>query len=173
YNGAGWYADGVMERAAAYRAGLVALGHAGGRPGPPPGVGPVTIVDVYGVRVDASIADRFRALVDAARADGLELAAGSGGWRSPARQIELRRAHCGTSEYAVYQMPASRCSPPTARPGTSLHERGLAVDFRCNGEPIGRQDWSNPCVAWLRTHASRFGFHNLPSEAWHWSMTGG
>ncbi|HEX6420455.1 MAG TPA: D-alanyl-D-alanine carboxypeptidase family protein [Acidimicrobiales bacterium] len=173
YNGAGWYADGVMERAAAYRADLAALGHAGGGPGAAPVGGPVTIVEVHGVRVDASIADRFRALVDAARADGLELAAGSGGWRSPERQIELRRAHCGTSGYAVYQMPASRCSPPTARPGTSLHERGLAVDFRCGGEPIGRQDRSNPCVAWLSAHAARFGFYNLPSEAWHWSVTGG
>lgn len=26
-------------------------------------------------------------------------------------------------------MPASRCHPPTARPGTSNHERGLAIAF--------------------------------------------
>src|SRR5690606_19224918 len=50
YNGAGWYADGVMERAAAYRAGLVALGRACGQPGPPPRCRPVPIGPVPGVR---------------------------------------------------------------------------------------------------------------------------
>lgn len=175
YNDAGWYADGVMGKAAEYRAGLAAMGQAGagGAAAVVVADGPVTIVDVYGVRVNAAIADRFRALVDAAGADGLDLAEGSGGWRSPERQIELRRAHCGTSDYAVYQMPASRCSPPTARPGTSEHERGLAIDFRCNGEPIGQQDRSNPCVVWLTANAARYGLHNLPSEAWHWSTSGG
>ena len=79
--------------------------------------GPVTIVDVYGIQVNAAIAERVRALIDAARADGLELAEGSGGWRSPEGQIRLRRAHCGTSDYAIYQMPPSQCSPPTAPPG--------------------------------------------------------
>ena len=41
----------------------------------------------------------------------------------------VRRANCGSSNYAIYQMPASACSPPTARPGTSMHEQGLAIDF--------------------------------------------
>ena len=176
YNNASWYADGVLSKAAEYRAGLAAMGQAAAGPSPQAVVvlpdGPLSIVEVYGVQVNAAIADRFRALVDAARADGLELAQGSGGWRSPQRQIELRRAHCGTSDYAVYQMPSSQCSPPTARPGTSEHERGLAVDFRCNGEAIGQNDRSNPCVAWLRANAARFGLYNLPSEAWHWSTSG-
>ena len=176
YNGAGWYADGVLSRAAEYRAGLAAMGL--GDPDAPPGRsvalpdGPVTVVDVYGIQVNAAIAERVRAMVDAARASGLELAEGSGGWRSPERQIQLRRAHCGTSDYAVYQMPPSQCSPPTARPGTSEHERGLAIDFRCNGESIGQHARSNPCVVWLRAHAAAYGLYNLPSEAWHWSTSG-
>jgi hypothetical protein len=176
YNGSGRYADGVLSRAAGYRAGLAAMGQAT-TGGETPGVvvlpdGPVSIVDVYGVPVNAAIADRFRALVDAARADGLELAQGSGGWRSPERQIELRRAHCGTGDYAVYEMPPSQCSPPTARPGTSEHERGLAIDFRCGGEAIGRFDRADPCYRWLRANAARYGLYNLPSEAWHWSVNG-
>jgi hypothetical protein len=176
YNGAGWYADGVLSKAAEYRAGLAAMGL--GDPDAPPGRsvvlpdGPVTIVDVYGIQVNAAIAERVRSMVDAARASGLELAEGSGGWRSPERQVELRRSHCGTSDYAVYQMPPSQCSPPTARPGTSEHERGLAIDFRCNGESIGQHERSNPCVVWLRAHAATYGLYNLPSEAWHWSTSG-
>jgi LAS superfamily LD-carboxypeptidase LdcB len=69
-------------------------------------------------------------------------------------------------------MPASRCSPPTAIPGTSQHERGLAIDFTCNGGPIGQRDHGNPCYLWLSAHAASYGLHNLPSEAWHWSTTG-
>jgi hypothetical protein len=177
YNGTGRYADGVLSKAAEYRAGLAAMGQATAGPSQGEVValpdGPVSIVDVYGVQVHAAIADPVRALIDAARADGLELAEGSGGWRSPDRQIALRRAHCGRSDYAVYQMPPSQCSPPTARPGTSEHERGLAIDFRCNGEAIGQRARSNPCVVWLRENAARFGLYNLPSEAWHWSTSGG
>ena len=25
---------------------------------------------------------------------------------------------------------------------------------------------------WLKANAARYGFYNLPSEAWHWSTTG-
>jgi lysophospholipase L1-like esterase len=175
YNSSRAYADGVLAKAAEYRAGLAAMGYAGaagaGRPVVLPD-GPVAIVDVYGIEVNAAIAGQVQALVDAARADGLELAEGSGGWRSSSRQIALRREHCGTSDYAVYEMPASQCSPPTAIPGTSEHERGLAIDFRCNGQAIGQRARSNPCVVWLSRHAAEFGFYNLPSEAWHWSTTG-
>ncbi len=179
YNSAGTYADGVLAKAAEYRAGLAAMGYGGGADGPGTGRpvvlpgGPVSIVDVYGIEVHAAIAGQVRDMVDAARADGLELADGAGGWRSAARQIALRRQHCGTSDYAIYEMPASQCSPPTAVPGTSEHERGLAIDFRCNGEGIGQWERSNPCVVWLTRHAADYGFYNLPSEAWHWSTTGG
>jgi membrane-bound lytic murein transglycosylase B/lysophospholipase L1-like esterase len=177
YNGAGWYADGVLSRAAEVRAGLAAMGLGegaddGSRPVLLPD-GPITIVDVYGVQVNAAIAEPFRAMVDAARLDGIELAEGSGGWRAPEQQVELRRSHCGTSDYAIYQMPSSQCRPPTAIPGTSLHEQGLAVDFRCNGGPIGQRTRSDPCFLWLAEHAAGYGFFNLPSEAWHWSTTGG
>ena len=81
-------------------------------------------------------------------------------------QIELRRQHCGSSAYAIYQASPSSCSPPTARPGSSMHERGLAVDFRnCSVR-------STACYQWLAGNAARFGFFNLPSEPWHWSTTG-
>jgi len=75
-------------------------------------------------------------------------------------------SHCGTSEYAIYSMPSSQCSPPTAPPGQSQHEVGLAIDFdNCSSR-------STACYQWLAGHASSFGFYNLPSEPWHWSVNG-
>lgn len=118
------------------------------------------------ITVAGSIAENVRALLDHAAADGLALC--GTGYRDPQRQIELRRQHCGTSTYAIYHMPSSMCRPPTARPGRSLHERGLAIDFTCNGGSMG----GSPCFRWLSTHASRYGLYNLPSEPWHWSTTG-
>jgi hypothetical protein len=49
--------------------------------------------------------------------------------RSRSEQIGLRRAHCGASDYDVFTKPSGECTPPTARPGESQHELGLAVDF--------------------------------------------
>ena len=138
--------------------------------------GPVTIsitgsgsiVSVRGIRIHQSIADNLAGLLSAAESDGISL---SGyGYRDSSRQVELRRQNCGTSNFAVYQMSPSQCSPPTARPGQSNHERGLAVDFTYGGSTI--QSRSSPAFEWLRGNAARYGFYNLPSEPWHWSVDG-
>ncbi len=121
---------------------------------------------VGGIRVHNSIAQNLRDLLAAAQQDGVTL--GGWGWRDHQAQIRLRREHCGTSDYAVWDMPSSQCRPPTARPGRSQHEFGLAVDFTCNGRSIA----GTICFRWLQARAAEFGFFNLPSEAWHWSTTG-
>ncbi len=125
-------------------------------------------VVVEGIRVHRSIAANVQALLDAAAADGIALS--GWGWRDTNTQIRLRRQHCGTSEYAIYRMPSSRCSPPTARPGSSQHERGLAIDFTYNGGSISTR--RNTGFRWLDANAAAFGFKNLASEPWHWSTTG-
>lgn len=138
--------------------------------------GPVTIsitgsgsiVSVRGIRIHQSIADNLAGLLSAAQSDGISLS--GWGYRDSQRQIELRRQNCGTSNYAVYQMSPSACSPPTARPGASNHERGLAVDFTYGGSTIKSR--SSPAFQWLRANAARYGFYNLPSEPWHWSVNG-
>lgn len=144
----------------------------GGRPLPPiEGGGPISagpsvpICAVSGISggVNCGIQDRVVNMLNAARADGVNLT--GGGYRNNSRQIALRQAHCGSSYYAIYLMSASSCRPPTARPGTSQHELGLAIDFSSCSR-------SSACFAWLRANAGRFGFHNLPSESWHWSTSG-
>ena len=128
----------------------------------------ISIVSVRGIQVNSEIATQVEDLIAAAEADGLALS--GGGFRDPQRQIELRKANCGTSDYAIYEMPASQCSPPTAKPGQSQHEVGLAIDFTNNGRLITSR--SDVAFVWLAENAPRFGFINLPSEPWHWSTTG-
>ncbi len=141
-------------------------GGGGGPVGAP--VGPSSIVSVRGIQVHQSIADQLERMLAAAAADGIALS--GGGYRSADGQIAVRRNNCGSSDYAVWQMPPSQCRPPTARPGSSNHERGLAVDFTANGSLIRSR--SNEGFKWLAAHASGYGFRNLPSEPWHWSTNG-
>lgn len=121
---------------------------------------------VGGIRVHTSIAQQLTDMLAAARTDGVYLT--GGGWRDPAQQIALREAHCGTSHYAIYDMPSKQCTPDTARPGRSMHERGLAIDFNNCAEH------KTACWQWLHTNAARYGFINLinGSEPWHWSTNG-
>ena len=91
------------------------------------------------------------------------------GYRDPSDQIRVRRQNCGTSNYAIYQAPSSYCSPPTARPGTSMHEQGLAIDFTSGGGTIGS---GSSAYSWLKNNAANYGLYNLPGEPWHWSVDG-
>lgn len=110
------------------------------------------------ITVDSSIVDNVQALLNAAPSS-LNLC--GWGWRSSQRQQELWDEHnCD-----------SGCTVPTARPGSSLHERGLAIDFTSSGQTM--QSRSHPAFKWLDENAARYGLYNLPSEPWHWSTSGG
>lgn len=117
--------------------------------------------------VNASIAGNVLKLVNDAHAAGIELS--GGGFRTNAEQIELRKSHCGGSNYAIYQAPPSSCNPPTARPGTSNHELGLAIDFNSGSGTISK---GSAQFNWLQNNASKYGLFNLASEPWHWSVDG-
>lgn len=129
-----------------------------------PGHGGIALCNAAGITVNCQIQDQVSRMVNAAAGAGVTLA--GGGYRDPSRQIELRRQNCGSSDYAIYQMPSSQCSPPTARPGSSQHEVGLAIDFsNCSSR-------GTACYQWLAGNAASFGMYNLPSEPWHWSVNG-
>jgi D-alanyl-D-alanine carboxypeptidase len=135
---------------------------------PPGGLATVACPTGGSITVAGQIAANVRALLAAAASAGVIMC--GGGYRDPAAQIALRKAHCGTTNYDIYDKPASQCSPPTARPGTSMHEQGLAIDFTINGSTIGSH--SDPAWQWLNAHAGSYGFRNLASEPWHWSTNG-
>lgn len=157
YNHSRAYVDEVLEAADRYRetppASPVSPGSS------------VQLVTVAGLgATNAEWAPQVEAMLAAADADGVTLTGGS--YRDPAQQIALRRAHCGPSRYAIYEMPASECSPPTAKPGTSNHEIGLAIDFDdCSTR-------NTACWQWLNSNAARYGLYPLDSEPWHWSVDG-
>lgn len=118
------------------------------------------------IGIAPGLADDLRELLRAGADDGVPMC--GGGWRSYRRQVELRFQNCGVSTKAVYAWPAKWCTPPTARPGTSMHERGEAVDFRpLRG--VSRKDMYD----WLRENAPDHGLYQLPSENWHYSTSGG
>lgn len=119
-------------------------------------LGPLS--NVHGIIVSSAIAGNVRALLDHAQRDGIVLR--GSGFRSNKRQTELYDQNC----------PNGVCKIPTAVPGTSMHEKGLAIDFTHNGASITTR--SSPAFRWLAANAGRYGLSNLPSEPWHWSTTG-
>lgn len=123
-----------------------------------------------GVRIRATVLPQFMAMVEAAKRDGIDLFPISSAWRDPAKQIALRKQNCPDWQNS----PPGDCSPPTAKPGTSQHEKGNAIDFgnMCFARGKVPSCHGNARWEWLTQNASKFGFKQLPSEAWHWSTTG-
>lgn len=107
------------------------------------------IVSVPGGKLDSSIAGNFNAMVAAAKKDGVNLRIVSS-FRSRAQQEKL---------YAAYKNGTGNLA---AKPGTSNHESGLAIDFAN----------TRGAYAWLKKNAGQFGLKNLPGEPWHYSPSG-
>jgi len=116
------------------------------------------------INVCKTLATNLTAMLTAAKSSNIILV--GYGSRSTQRQKQLRISHGCPNDTT----PASSCQPPTARPGRSMHERGMAIDFSCNGTSITNH--SNSCYVWLTAHAAQYGFKNLSSEPWHWSVNG-
>ena len=162
---------GAMTEAAMMRAGASQPPQISGSSAPTPLTpsGTPDIVSVRNIQVARQIAPQVSALLAAAERDGIKLS--GGGYRSTQQQIQLRIAHCGgNSHYYIYEKPSSQCTPPTAPPGRSNHEKGLAIDFTYNGQTI--KSHANPGFQWLAANAANYGLYNLPSEPWHWSVNG-
>lgn len=111
-------------------------------------------MDGTGIVVNSIASANVRAMIDAAAEDGVTL--NGGGFRSVETQQDVYNRNCRNGV----------CNPPTARPGYSQHERGLAIDFSNCGTRSTR------CYQWLNQNASKFQYYNLPSEPWHWSPSG-
>jgi len=136
---------------------------AGAPPGPT-GSCKEGIQRIAGISVCGSIAQGFRNMfADASQAGCILM---GGGYRSPEAQANLRRKNCNGDT----TNPNANCVPPTALPGRSRHQQGLAIDFKSpSGGALKGTDF---CFWWLQNNASRHGFYNLSSEPWHWSIDG-
>ena len=127
---------------------------------PTPAATAADMVNAEGFFVHSSVQDQVTRMISDARSAGVTLAGYS--FRSPERTAELRVIN-GCPD--VYTASPSSCRIPTARPGSSMHERGLAIDFQ--------SCWrGSDCFVWLSNNAANYGYFNLPSESWHWSTNG-
>lgn len=146
-----------IREEAARKAAAEAARRAASRPAPATAA---DIVDAEGFWVHADVQDEVSRMISDARSDGVVLSGYS--YRSAQRTAELRVIN-GCPD--VYNASPSSCRIPTARPGQSMHERGLAIDFQ--------SCWrGSACFTWLSNNASKYGYYNLPSESWHWSTNG-
>ena len=113
----------------------------------------------------------FVRMREAARANGIALDVVSA-YRSADYQlgiVERKRAR-GIAMTEILRVSAA--------PGYSEHHSGRAVDVTTPGyAPLEEEFERSPAFAWLKRHASRFGFrlsyprrnrHGIAYEPWHW-----
>lgn len=112
-----------------------------------------------------SFRDSVAAMMDAARAElGGEMVIYSG-YRSTAHQQRL-----WDEAAARYPDPEVRDNW-VARPGSSMHNYGLAADMRWNGARI---EYGTPISNWMEANMSRFGLTRpMSNEGWHVEPIGG
>jgi len=133
------------------------------------------VVDVQGVKLEASTAVRYELMREAAAKAGIRLIAREG-WRSFARQnaiYESRRCKCGKpgGKHAANCVVAVK--GPAAHPGHSGHQAGEAVDLSVGmtvADLAARR--TTPAFEWLELHAGEYGFQRtVKVEPWHWQNT--
>ena len=111
----------------------------------------IKVVPVGGgeyMRADA--AKNYKAMLAAARRDGISLSSTSG-FRTYAEQQAL---------YNQYG------SGRAARPGYSNHQNGISMDIG------GVNGYGTAAFNWLKGNAGKYGFVNdVPGEFWHWTYT--
>ncbi len=117
-------------------------------------------IDGSNVTLNKAMSAKFKAMRQAGKKEArITIAAndvaapGAGSYRSKATQAALVRA-----------------GYPAAPVGRSMHQWGMAIDLSCNGKPFTSS--GSTCQNWIKRNAARFGFRNLPSEAWHYSSNG-
>ncbi|MCX6805054.1 MAG: D-alanyl-D-alanine carboxypeptidase family protein [Patescibacteria group bacterium] len=112
------------------------------------------------VVVNSRVSGAWYKLAEDAKAAGINLKAISS-FRSMASQEVL---------WARYGRDPQR----VARPGTSPHQAGVAIDFdnmegyRKNATCSNRATNSSPAYQWLRANSINYGFKQYATEAWHW-----
>jgi hypothetical protein len=116
--------------------------------------------------VNARVSSAAFRMVNAAKHAGVPLSATST-FRTMAHQQALCRvnAACRQGNYTY-----------VAKPGTSNHQLGLAIDLAgtdVKGGTSCRQratDQGSPVWRWLYHHAATYGYRQYAAESWHWDI---
>ncbi len=88
----------------------------------------VTSIDSQGREIDSRIVGAYNSLVNAAKADGINLYPISA-FRPHSTQVSLFNARVERARNEGYSDPVAEAARHVAKPGTSEHELGLAIDF--------------------------------------------
>lgn len=131
-------------------------------------------------QVDKGIYPYLIAMLDAARADGVKLYV-----RSPYRSYNTQKMLFTNKVNRVIKggTPADQAEAvaarAVARPGTSEHQTGLAIDFNIADSEFEQM----PAFGWMKEHAADYGFilrypkdktevTGIMYESWHWRFVG-
>lgn len=102
-------------------------------------------------KLTSSAANAFQQLRASALADGVEIGV-TDSYRSYDSQVDVARRKGLYSQGGL-----------AAKPGTSDHGLGLALDL----------DLNSSALTWMRSNAGKFGFvADTPRESWHWKFDG-
>ena len=113
-----------------------------------------TVIDDIGREIDSRIVGAYWDLVNAAKADGLNIFPISG-FRPHSTQVSLFNARVEQARNDGYADPEAEAARHVAKPGTSEHELGLAVDFNSVDESYFRNTAE---AKWLAAHCAEYGF---------------
>lgn len=131
-------------------------------------------------QVDRGMYPYLISLIEAAKADGVRLYV-----RSPYRSYNTQKTLFQNKVNRVIQSgtPADKAETvaarAVARPGTSEHQTGLAIDFNVAASTFEK----SPGFTWMKEHAEDYGFilrypkdktaiTGIMYEAWHWRFVG-
>lgn len=102
-------------------------------------------------KLDAPAAAAYQSMVAAAEADGIRWSI-TDSYRNYAQQVDV------ANRKGLYEDGGL-----AARPGTSRHGWGRALDLGGGAENFG-----TPQNNWLQQNAGKFGFKTIAGEPWHW-----
>ncbi len=113
-----------------------------------------TTIDSAGREIDSRIVGAYKDLVNAAKADGLNIYPISA-FRPHSTQVSLFNNRVERARNDGYADPEAEAARHVAKPGTSEHELGLAIDFNSVDESYFRNTAE---AKWLAAHCAEYGF---------------
>ncbi len=127
--------------------------------------------DAPSTLLECNAAQTFAAMNQAYRAHFGHQMPNRFGYRDYQGQVRTAERNCGSAT-------SRDCDPPTARPGTSNHGWGLAIDMTSSCGTNNSCGFASPHFAWLQQNAPRFGFFHPEwaqrggsgPEYWHWEF---
>ncbi|MBR5923259.1 MAG: M15 family metallopeptidase [Clostridia bacterium] len=124
-------------------------------------------------RIDAGVWPYMKAMIEAARSEGVDLSV----W-SPYRTYEMQE-RLFKNRVAKENGNEAKAAQSVARPGTSEHNTGLCADFNMASSLFESTD----AFTWMKAHAGEYGFilrypedrvdiTGVKYESWHWRFVG-